>query len=258
MATVDRDILTITEPTLLLDEVGVEDEQSVDAQQKSSPENNNQTMQQQSIEGGLFPMVQIGTNKVQIQDLAFMELKNDNFLPTATFIVDDRMGKLTSLEYPLDGYVVSLYLKPRPITEYRPIRIDFDISSISSVPGSPPSTGSEDEPANDGEPAKYTFNCVMKVPLLFADVVQGFAAGNSFDHLLECASGLQLGFASNEDGTDDLMARICADTGRDEWITETTRSAYKDDDSFFTSYIDLHYYLCMVNINKQFSLEVAS
>ena len=41
MATVDRDILTITEPTLLLDEVGVEDEQSVDAQQKSSPENNN-------------------------------------------------------------------------------------------------------------------------------------------------------------------------------------------------------------------------
>ena len=66
---------------------------------------------------------------------------------------------------------------------------------------------------------------------------------------------MQLGFASNEDGTDDLMARICADTGRDEWIAETTRSAYKDDDSFFTSYVDLHYYLCMVNINKQFSLE---
>jgi hypothetical protein len=36
---------------------------------------------------------------------------------------------------------------------------------------------------------------------------------------------------------------------------ETVGSAYKDEDSFFDWYIDPYYYLCLVNVNKQFSLE---
>ena len=82
----------------------------------------------------------------------------------------------------------------------------------------------------------------MKIPLMHADVIQGFEAGNSFDHLIECAEGLGLGFASNEDATDDSMPRIIAQQGRDEFINQTTLSAYKDDESFFDTYIDLQYY----------------
>jgi len=264
MAAVDRDILTIVEPTIELDQVFVEDTQSVDAQKEDSTANPDPTANQQTVEGGLYPMVQIGTNKVSMEDMLHMEIQNEAFIPTATFVVADSMEKLSAIEYPLDGDVVSLYLKPRPVDEYRPIRIDWDISVISSVPGVPAEPAADDEPLPEeggesagekGKPAEYTFRCVMRVPLLYADIVQGFEEGNSFDHMMECAEGLGLGFASNEDGTDDPMIRVCADTDRQEFIKESTLSAYKNDESFFTSYIDLHYYLCMVNINKQFSME---
>ena len=246
MATVDRDILTIVEPTIEVDEVFVEDEESEEAEQESSPENNNQTMSQQSYEGGVYPMVQIGSNKIMQEDLDDMELNLTGLIPTAKFTISDTSDKFTK-EYPLDGVVVSLYLRPRPIEEYRPIRIDFDIQKISSTP---PVPGTEEDEA---QPPTYTFICIMKIPLMHADVIQGFEAGNSFDHLIECAEGLGLGFASNEDATDDSMPRIIAQQGRDEFINQTTLSAYKDDESFFDTYIDLQYYLCFVNVNKQFS-----
>ena len=219
-------------------------------------------LQQKTTEGGLYPMVQIGTNKVSQDDLNGMELNCDGFLPTARFTVLDTMNKLSAIDYPLDGDVVSLYLKPRPSEEYRPIRIDFDIASISSIPADIPEAPEPDaeDAGEEAEqevptPAIYTFNCVMKVPLIYADVVQGFASGNSFDHMMECAEGLGLGFASNEDATDDPMPRVIPNTSREEWIAETTRSAYRNDESFFTSYVDLHYYLSLVNVNKQFSEE---
>ena len=241
MATIDRDILTIVEPTIKVDEVFVEAEDGPEAESERLQENKSQTTQQAAAEGGIYPMLQIGSIKVSQDAVESMILRFDSFIPTAIFEVIDLNNKFTDINYPLDGDVVSLYIRPRPIEEYRPIRIDFDIEGISSLP-------------KEGDnPASYTFRCVMKVPLLTADVLQGFANGNSFEHLLECAEGLGLGFASNEEGTDDLMPRICAQQSRQEFISQTTISAYKDDDSFFTSYVDPHYYLCMVNVNKQFS-----
>jgi len=241
MATIDRDILTIVEPTISVDEVFVEAESGEEAEKETDAKNNSQTVEQSSVEGGIYPMLQIGSIKVGQESIDNMTLKLDSFIPSAIFEITDTASKFTDITYPLDGDVVSLYIKPRPIEEYRPIRIDFDIEAITSTP------------EEGSTPASYTFRCVMKVPLLTADVLQGFASGNSFDHLIECAEGLGLGFASNEDGTDDAMNRICAQQSRQEFISQTTTSAYKDDDSFFTSYIDTHYYLCMVNINKQFS-----
>ena len=189
-------------------------------------------------------MVQIKSNKIAQNDLVSMQLECDSFIPTMTLTISDSLSKLQDLEYPLDGTVVSLYIRPRPIDEYRPLRIDFDIINISSQPATD---------GEEGEPAQFTFDCVMKIPLMYADVLQGFAEGNSFDHLLETAEGLGLGFASNEDATDDAQIRICADTSRQEFIEDTTLSAYKDDESFFASYVDPHYYLSFVNVNKQFS-----
>lgn len=244
MATIDRDILTIVEPTIPLDELFVEDQDSEEAKKETLVENPDPPVKQQSMEGGVVPVVQIGSNKLSQEDLVSMTLEMDGFVPTMRIEVADFNNKLSSVEYPLDGTVVSLYLRPRPIEEFRPIRIDFDIMSITSQPAIP---------GESGNPATYYFDCRMKVPLLTADALQGFANGNSFDHLIECAEGLGLGFASNEEGTDDQMPRICAQQTREEFIKLTTLTAYKDDESFFTSYIDPHYYLCMVNVNKQFS-----
>jgi len=51
------------------------------------------------------------------------------------------------------------------------------------------------------------------------------------------------------------MTRLIPSETYETFVTETVSSAYKDDDSFFDWYIDPYYFLCLVNVNKQFSLE---
>ena len=62
MASVDRDILTIVEPTIKVDEIFVEADSTTgdkDAEEGKSPENPDPVVQQESMEGGVFPMIQI-------------------------------------------------------------------------------------------------------------------------------------------------------------------------------------------------------
>ena len=117
MATIDRDILTIVEPTIVVDEIFIEDEDSEEAREESAVENTAQTIKQAELEGGVYPMLQVGSIKIGQDDVDEMTLRLDSFLPTAIFNVIDNADKFTDINYPLDGDVVSLYIKPRPIEE---------------------------------------------------------------------------------------------------------------------------------------------
>ena len=64
-----------------------------------------------------------------------------------------------------------------------------------------------------------------------------------------------LGFASNETATDDSMTRICPYETYETFVNSVVKNSYLDDNSFFDWYIDPYYYLCLVNLNKQFDLE---
>jgi hypothetical protein len=144
-----------------------------------------------------------------------------------------------AIDTPMDGDVVSVYLRPPDNVNQKPIRIDFDIKGISGDPAS----------------GQFGVRGIMKVPGLYAEVCKSFPKGNSFDHLQDIAEELKLGFASNETATDDSMARLISFETYETFINETVKSTYKDDDSFFDWYIDPYYYLCLVNLNKQFSTE---
>jgi hypothetical protein len=95
----------------------------------------------------------------------------------------------------------------------------------------------------------------MKIPGLFAEKCKKFPIGSSFDHIQDVCEDIGLGFASNETSSDDIMARLMPFETYETFIEETIGHAYKDDNSFWTWYVDPYYYLCMVNINKQFSTE---
>lgn len=239
MSTYERSIVSIIEPTIKVDELFVEDQESKEAKDKTSsavpevPQTKNS-----SRFGAFMPVIQINSNKFESDDIISMTYSLSGQMPSIFVTVEDKDGKF-DINFPLDGDVLSLYLRPPDTDNQKPIRMDFDITSISSDPSS----------------KTYTLSGIVKIPGIFAEKCKSFGDNLSFEHLQDICEELKLGFASNETATDDSMIRICPFDTYEKFINDTVSTAYKDDDSFFDWYIDPYYYLCFVNMNKQFSLE---
>jgi hypothetical protein len=239
MSTYERSIVSIIEPSIKVDELSVEDQESEESKQKTSNAiPNSVNTKNSSRYGAYMPLIQINSNKFESDEIGYMNLSLNSNIPTLSVSVTDTDAKF-DINFPLDGDVISLYLRPPDETNQKPIRMDFDILSVDSSP----------------ELKIYSFTSIAKIPGMFAEICTSFPEGNSFDHLQDVCEALQLGFASNETTMDDSMIRICPFDTYEKFISDTTETSYKDDDSFFDWYIDPYYYLCMVNVNKQFSLE---
>ncbi len=235
MSNVDRAILPVVDPTIKVDPLFVEDTESGGANPAVPPD----TLPSNSSRAGAWvPVVAVRSIMFSADEIRSMAVSFSSKVPRLTFTIRDVSQKFT-INFPLDGDVVSVYLRPPDKDNQRPVRMDFDILSVSSSPAS----------------QTYTFSCLLKVPGMFGEVCRSFDAATSFDHLKSVCADVGLGFASNVDSTSDSMRRICAYDTYETFIGETVRTAYKDDDSFFTWFIDQFYYLCLVNVNKQFSEE---
>jgi hypothetical protein len=239
MSTYERSIVSIIEPTIKVDELSVEDQESKESKEKTSGAVPTDLNTKNSARFGAYmPVIQINSNKFDSNEISYMNLSLSSNLPTLNVTVDDTDGKF-DINFPLDGDVISLYLRPPDTDNQKPIRMDFDIQSVIS----------------NSESKVYTFFGIVKIPGIFAERCKTFPDNLSFEHIQDVCEDLKLGFASNETSTEDSMTRICPFDTYSKFIDDTIQTAYKDDDSFFDWYIDPYYYLCMVNLNKQFSLE---
>lgn len=240
MSARDRYILTITDPSIELDPLEVEDSESPDADKSSPSQASGDSESDRGRLGYDFPLIQLNTNQLKEDEIDFFKLSSSGFLPSLKLVINDKRLRFTNLDFPKDGDVVCVYLRPNDIETQREIRIDFDIVSIkvsSSIVNS------------------FTIDGIMKIPGMYAEASEFFDNGTSFSHLNLVADNLNLGFASNEDSTNDSQVRIRPFDTNQKFIKDTTQSSYKDEDSFFTSFINLYYYLSFVNVNKQFSEE---
>jgi len=239
MSNYERSIVSIIDPKIKVDEIFVEDQESREAKKKTSsaiPSNVN--TKSSSRYGAYMPLIQINTNKFESNEILYMNFSLNSKIPTLYVAVEDTDGKF-DINFPLDGDVISLYLRPPDENNQKPIRMDFDIISINSSASS----------------KSYSFTGITKIPGMHRETNESFSEDTTFNHIQDVCESLQIGFASNETVTDDSMTRICPFDTYENFIEETIATTYKDDASFFDWYIDPYYYLCMVNVNKQFSLE---
>ena len=240
MAITDRQILPLTDPTLKVDPMTLEDNESED--KESSKYSTQSSDKGTSDAGSSMPRVQINTAVLTAGELSFFSLKQSGFKPSLKLVVEDVDTRFGDIDFPKDGDVVSVFLRPEDVNNLAEIRIDFDILSIKFTPG-------------DGTPNTFVIEGTMKIPGLYAEDCEALAADSSFNHLNTIADNLGLGYASNDDTTDDVMTRIRPYDTNLKFIKDITLQSYKNDDSFWTSYIDPHYYLCFINVNKQFGDE---
>lgn len=240
MSSIERNILTVIEPTIVLDELaildiesGTENSEGITIKEKPSKFTN------------VIPILRINQYDVQGDRLEMFMLDCTGLYPTCRFSFFDNDGLFTARHFPTDGGIVQLYIRSAgEETTFKPIRIDFTIENIIPLGGGG-STDSVSSILVEGR---------MNIPNLFTEKVE-FQIGNSWDALLNIAEGLKLGYASNIDNTDDSQTWTNPYDTSMKFIEDIVANSYVNDDSFFTAYIDPYYYLTLVEVNRLFGQE---
>lgn len=245
MSQVERSIISLIEPdfnVIRLEKLRLDDRSNTKESKEGKNENPNDpdAPYRTSTEnvGLLIPWVSINSMILFDDELSGFELDCSDKIPTLFIKFKDTKNRL-AIDSPLDAGFICVYIKPPDWEEQRPIRLDFTITKMDGNPKS----------------RTYTVNGILKLPKFFEEVCQAFPQGTSFEHLKKMCQDIGIGYASNEDSTDDSMVRFIPFENFEYFVNNTVATAYKDDKSFFDWYIDPWYNLCFVNVNKQFSLE---
>jgi hypothetical protein len=236
----ERSILTIIEPTIVLDELVIADTES------ATPDSMTPNTQiKNSKIYNVTPLVRINQYEVNPDNLISFRLSNTGFYPTLKVIFNDIDTSFTARFFPKDGDVAQLYIRSQGDEEtFKPIRIDFTIIDVYPIAGS------------GDKVTRIAVEGRMFVPDLFTERVE-YHEGTSWNALLNIAESLTLGYASNVEDTSDTMTWINPNDTVDKYIQDIVANSYFDDDHFFTAYIDPYYYLTFIDVNRLFSQEGA-
>jgi hypothetical protein len=237
---VERNILTVVEPAIMLDPMEMPDVESGESGLGTIKEKPSKFL------GMAIPLIRINTYEVQTDRLISFNLNLTGFVPTMSVSFEDRDTLFMSRYFPKDGDVIQLNIRSQgEETTFKPIRIDFTITDCYPI------GGNTKEAAN-----KWRVEGKMLVPNLYNEFTE-FYEGTSWNSLLGVAEALELGYASNVEDTADDMVWINPNDTREKFIQDVVANSYLDDEHFFQAYIDPYYYLSLVDINRLFSQEGA-
>lgn len=231
-------ILTITKPTLKLDEISIIDRESNASVQLPG-------VVPSKFVGSNMPFVVINGYEFTMSSLISFNMQVGSFIPTCRLTIGDTYTMFQGKHFPKDGDVISMYIRSKNEAVFKPIRIDFDIIRID------PSYYTK----NTEKAILFTIYGQMKIPGLFLEECKSYSSMNSFDVLHQISQDLELGFASNETLTEDIMNWINPYDTSLKFIKDVTSNSYKDEKSFFHSFIDQYYNLNFININGIFSTD---
>ena len=199
--------------------------------------------------GSVTPTVFINGYHVSPYMNAFV-IEMNGFLPVLKLSFNAIDTVFISANYPKDGDIVSVYI--RSILEYKPLRMDFNILSVSSE-----ITSRMDPIGIDpiGKSSNLRFNILAecRIPGLYTHRSKSFPGTNSYEALLEISQDLSLGFATNDSSPGDTMSWLCPNYSYYDFIREITESAFKNENSFYLSFVDCYYNLNFINLGNQFS-----
>tara|TARA_R110000796_G_scaffold192641_6_gene309328 strand:+ start:3512 stop:4984 length:1473 start_codon:yes stop_codon:yes gene_type:complete len=226
----NSDILTVKEPAIILEQV----------ETGNFEDPSQQVPDKSKYMGNSTPYIKINGYEMDSSTIIKFRVDSKGFIPTISLAFED-VSKQFQNDFPKDGDLIELYIRSRNNDAKKKIRINFDILTISGV-------------TNKGSTI-YKLSGIMHVPNLFSEQQVSYPSDTSYNHLLSVCDDIELGFASNDTNTADKMPRFNPNNTIKEFISNTSKSIYKDENSFYTTYIDLYYYLTLVNVNVLFSMD---
>lgn len=188
--------------------------------------------------GNDYPIIRINDMVLGKDDIQSMLISSRGFLPTIELSLKFTNTTLISKNMPKDGDMISVFVRTNT-SAINYLRNDFIINHVDSNISS-----------------KSANNTVFLRGELF---IEGFTSNNntfgiigtSKDVMKEIAKKFKMGFVYNDaDDMDDLQNWLCCFSSPQVFIEDVTRHSWKNNMSFFKSWVDLYYNLCFVNVNK--------
>ena len=189
--------------------------------------------------GAIIPMIRfVDAYTVPEDQIIEMEISQTGFLPQCKIVIWDKNHLFTNLYNPVFDPIVSVYVKP-PHPNLKPLRNDYLITHIDSS-------------VMDDGTKMYYIRGDLYIPRIYDNVSKSYRNMTSINCLKEVCKDLGLGYASNEENMNDTMTWINPNLSYYTFIRdEVAKRAYKNDQSFFTCFIDRYYILNFVNVEKQ-------
>jgi hypothetical protein len=188
--------------------------------------------------GRKSPFIMIGNTRMPASSILGMTVFTNSLIPTIQVSVLDSTGSLTSVGYPktnplLTAYVATGHEKLKSFSQ------TFLITNVQSIP-------------MGGFSVRYEFFGELYVPKLNGNFIKSYSNMSSAQTLKKIAEELGLGFASNEDSTNDSMTWINPNLNYKAFIKHVTDHSYKSEKTYFECFIDRYYVLNFINVEKQF------
>jgi len=220
-------IETLFEKTIKLDELSIPGADTQGAQRA------------QDVIGVEFPLIKINDYIFSRDEIQSVKIDCTEFLPKITLSVGLLSQLFLAKEMPKDGDIISLAIRNKTDL-LKIIRNDYVITAAHVMPNTTETKG----------PVFITFYGELFIPGLKSQKNDTSFEGTTMDALKDFAKTYGLGFSTNEDNTDDKQIWLKASQAGDIYINHLTERAWKDNNSFYKSWIDIYYNLNFVNLNK--------
>ena len=121
---IERNILTVIEPEIMLDPLEMPDAES------GETENGAMKEAPSKFTGAMLPLIRIKEYEIQADRLTSFNLNLTGFIPTMRVSFEDVDTTFMARHYPTDGDVMQLNIRSQgDETTFKPIRIDFTITN---------------------------------------------------------------------------------------------------------------------------------
>lgn len=233
-------IRSLIDPTIPLDEISFNDTE------EGTDDVNGGAARGKKIQkevGNVFPLIQINDYVLQQDEVEKLTIDNTGFLPTIDirFTLGSSPSTFLTTSMPKDGDRVNVFIRARD-DAFKPIRNDYLVTDVSTSKGA----------NNQGDGMTIRISGELFVPGINDERIVA-VKGSSVDALEEIAESLGLGFATNETSTADEQTWICGNDTYVNFIQHIVSSAWKDEKSYYSAFIDVYYHLNFVNVGNQFS-----
>jgi hypothetical protein len=204
------------------------------------------SVDQSKFFGYKYPLVKINNQPLN-EFMNHFLMDFNSRIPKIIINYSPPSGVFTSASFPKDGDIISVYLRAA-IPAYKPIRIDFLVTSVSGIPSSYFAEKTGDP---YGTFQEYTIFGEMRIPGLYSSVSKVFNQMSSLDVLKSVSTELGLGFSTNVGSTNDKMDWICPMDSYHIFVNDVVACSWIDENSSFDWWIDPYYNLTFVDINEQ-------
>lgn len=221
-------ILLIFQSTIQLDELSIVGDES------------NRFQKNEDVAGVEYPLIKINDYIFSQSEITNFNIDCTEFLPKINLSVLLTSQLFLAKEMPKDGDLISVSICNKSDV-LRIIRNDYVITGVHVSPNMTEVKG----------PVMISFYGELFIPGLKSQKNDFSFEGTTLEAAKDFAKRYGLGFATNEDNTDDKQIWLKANIAGDIYINNLVERAWRDTKSFYKCWIDVYYNLNFININKQ-------